>query len=226
MNRGEIIDRVLIALNEATVGPVFWTRAQIARVLNDGLHVMAEELSSIKRTAMVALGAGCRYYRTRGIAQDCMTPYRLWMPSRNRKLVPVTVEQLDGYHKQWGIVTGDPEYWAPMGFDWFSVFPHPTQGGGILRVDYLGWPRSLDHDDDTPEFPESDHETVLLYGVYDGLLKRWGAPEAMAIFAQFMDKLGKGKPRSSVNQLNGRTWQKGQAPSPGFNNGIGWRASR
>jgi hypothetical protein len=217
---------VLIGLNEATTGPVFWSRAQIGDVLTDAVEVMAEELKSIKRTAMVTLASGATYYRTRGIAPDCMVPYRLWIPGRNRKLVSVTVEQLDAFHLEWNTVQGPPEYWAPMGYDWFAVYPHPAQGGGILRVDYLAWPRELAEDDDRPEFPEADHETILLYGVYDGLLKRWGAQEAVAIFAQFLDKIGKGKPRSSVNQLNGRTWQKGQAPNPGFNTGIGWRSSR
>jgi hypothetical protein len=226
VTRGEIIDRILTGLNEATVGPVFWTRAQIAQGVNDGAALLAEELASIKRTALVGLAPGCTYYRTRGIAQDCMAPYRIWIPGRNRKLIPVTVEQLDAFHLEWNTVTGDPEYWAPMGHDWFAVYPHPAQGGGIMKVDYLAWPRELTDDDDRPEFPEADHDSLVLHGVYDGYLKRWAVPEAMTVFAQFADRFSKGKARSGVNQLNGRTWQKSQAPNPGFNHGIGQRASR
>lgn len=223
--RGTLIDRVLTALNDQPVGPVFWTRQQMADVLQDGAEVMAEELASIKRTAFVTLGPGKLYYRTRGIAPDFRVPYRLWLSSNNRKLIPVTVEQLDGYHMQWSTVPGDPEYWAPMGYDWFTIFPHPAQGGGVLRIDYLAWPREMTGDDDRPEFPEADHETITLYGLYDGLLKRWAAPEAVTIFAQFMDKLAVGKPRSGVNQLNGRTWQRQSAESVGLRNGIGWRGN-
>ena len=226
MNRGQIIDRVLTSLNDQTVAPVFWTRAELADVLQDGMEVMAEEIAALKRTAFVGLGSGKLYYRTRGIAKDFRVPYRLWLGSNNRKLIPVTVEQLDAFHQQWSTVTGDPEYWAPMGYDWFTIFPHPAAGGGVLRIDYLAWPRVLGGDDDRPEFPEADHDTLVTYGIYDGLMKRWAAPEAMAVFAQFLEKIGDGKPRSGVNQLNGRTWQRSTTESQGLRNGIGWRDSR
>jgi hypothetical protein len=226
VNRGQIIDRVLTSLNESTIAPVFWTRAELADILQDGMEVMAEEVMALKRSAFVGLGPGKLYYRTRGIAKDFRVPYRLWLSSNNRKLIPVTVEQLDGFHQQWSTVTGDPEYWAPMGYDWFTIFPHPSTGGGVLRIDYLAWPRVLGGDDDKPEFSESDHDTLMTYGIYDGLLKRWAAPEAMAIFAQFLEKLGMAVPKSGVNQLNGRTWQKESAAASGFRNGIGWRDGR
>jgi hypothetical protein len=226
VNRASIIDRVLTSLNDSPVAPVFWTRAELADVIQDGMEIMAEEVMALKRSAFVGLGPGKLYYRTRGIAKDFRVPYRLWLSSNNRKLIAVTVEQLDGFHQQWATVTGDPEYWAPMGYDWFALFPHPAQGGGVLRVDYLAWPRALQGDDDRPELPESDHETLVTYGIYDGLCKRWAAPEAMAIFSQFMEKLGLAKPKSGVNQLNGRTWQKATGDAMGLRNGIGWRDSR
>lgn len=227
MNRGELIDRVLTSLNEQTVAPVFWSREEVADVLQDGMEVMAEEVMALKRSAFVGLGPGKLYYRTRGIATDFRIPYRLWLSSNNRKLIPVTMEQLDGFHMEWSTVPGDPEYWCPMGYDWFALYPHPSVGGGVLRVDYLAWPRELGGDDDKPEFPEADHETLVTYGIFDGLMKRWAAPEAMAIFAQFLGKIGQdSKPRSGVNQLNGRTWQKAQSSSAGFTNGMGWRDNR
>ena len=226
MNRGQIIDRVLTSLNESAIAPVFWTRAELADVVQDGLEVMAEEVMALKRTAYVGLGPGKLYYRTRGIAKDFRVPYRLWFSSTNRKLIPVTVEQLDGFHQQWSTVSGDPEYWAPMGYDWLALYPHPSVGGGVLRIDYLAWPRILAGDDDSPEFPESDHDALVTYGIYDGLLKRWDAQSAAVIFVQFLDKLGLAKPKSGVNQLNGRTWQKSTAEAQGFRSGIGWRDSR
>ncbi len=225
MTKGDLIDRILTGLNEATVGPVFWTRVQIGQIVADGMDVLAEELASIKRTAFVTLGPGKLYYRTRGLHPDFRLPYRMWLASNNRKLVPVTVEELDAFHLQWSTINGDPEYWCPMGLDWFALYPHPSTPGGVLRIDYLAWPREMTNDDDRPEFPDADHESLVLYGVYDGLLKRWAVPEATAIFSQFLDTIGKGKARSGVNQLNGRTWQKGQAPNPGFSAGIGWRGN-
>lgn len=226
MNRGALIDRILTTLNENPVAPVFWSRAEVADVIQDGMEVMAEEVMALKRSAFIGLKPGCLYYRTRGIAKDFRVPYRLWYSATNKKLIPVTVEQLDGFHMQWSTITGDPEYWAPMGYDWFTLYPHPAQGGGVLRVDYLAWPRELGGDDDKPEFPESDHDALVTYGVYDGLLKRWAAPEAMAIFATFLEKIGEAKPKSGVNQLNGRTWQKETGAANGFRSGIGWRDSR
>lgn len=226
MNRGALIDRILTTLNDSPVAPVFWTRAEVADVIQEGMEVMAEEVMALKRSAFLGLKPGSLYYRTRGIAKDFRVPYRLWYSATNKKLIPVTVEQLDGFHMQWSTITGDPEYWAPMGYDWFTLYPHPAQGGGVLRVDYLAWPRELGGDDDKPEFPESDHDALVTYGVYDGLLKRWAAPEAMAIFATFLEKIGEAKPKSGVNQLNGRTWQKETGSANGFRSGIGWRDSR
>lgn len=223
MTRSEIRDRILTGLNESTSSPVFWTTAQMNAVMDEGAEVLAEEAAAIKRTAITTLRPGTLYYTTRGIASDMMAPYRLWLHATNRKLTAVHWSQLDRFHERWQEVTGLPEVWAPVSWDFFALYPHPAEAGGVLRVDYLAWPRALTSDSDRPEFMESDHDALVLYGVYRGLLKRWDAGMANAAFGAFLDRIGKGKSRSGERQLQARTWQQGRQPGAPFRSDVGQR---
>ena len=220
MTRLDIQNRILTALNDSTTAPVFWSTTQIQNVIQDGMEVLAEEAAAIKRTAFVTCKDGTQYYSTRGTAQDMLIPYRLWVPTLSRRLRATTVDQLDAYHETWETVQNDPEFWFPMGWDWFGVWPHPATGGLLLHVDYLAWPRALLDDSDGPEFPESDHDALVLYGVYDGLLKRWDVPQATVLFSLFMEKFGKAVAKSGMRTLQARTWQAEKAPGSGFRSGL------
>lgn len=219
MNRGEIRTRILNALNESASAPVFWTTAQMSQAIADGMDLLAEEAQQVKRTAICALQPGSQYYSTRGIALDLMIPTRIWVPSLNRRLTVTTVGQLDAYHERWQTVTGDPQYWFPMGWDWFGIFPHPSTGGGTMRVDYLAWPRPLLDDGDEPELYGADHDGLVLYGIYEGLLKRWDAQGALIRFVEFLEHYGLARARGGSRQLQARTWQKSSAVGNGLQNG-------
>lgn len=220
MTRSELRTRILNALNDSATSPVFWSSAQINQLIDEGSEILAEELSGIKRTALTALRPGSTYYATRGIAPDLMVPYRVWVPSLNRRLTATTPGQLDAYHERWLTVTGDPEYWFPMGWDWFGIFPHASAGGGVLRVDYLAWPRTLLDDSDEPEFLGADHDALTIYGVYSGLLKRWDIQQAQYVFAMFLEKIGKGKGRAGEKTMQARAWQKTSGSNMGFRSSV------
>lgn len=222
MNRSQIRDRILSGLNDSTSSPVFWSTAQINTVIDEASEVLSEEAAALKRTALTVLRPGTTYYATRGIAPDLMVPVRLWLPSENRRLIATTAGQLDAFHERWETVEGTPQNWFPMAWDWFGVFPHPAEGGGILRVDYLAWQRSLFDDSDSPEFPDADHDGLVLYGIYDGLLKRWDVAQATIIFNQFLEYFGLAQAKSGTRQMQARNWTRESAPAQGVRSGVGW----
>jgi hypothetical protein len=220
MTRSQIRDRILNALNESTSSPVFWTTAQLDAVIGEASEVLAEEAKAIRRTAFVGRQAGAIYYSTRGLAPDVMAITRIWLPDLNKRLTAVSIAELDGQNSTWPEATGDPEYWFPVSWDVFGIYPHPATSGGLLRVDYLAWPRTLLDDDDEPEFREADHDSLVMYGIYDGLLKMWNAPRALELYNRFLDQWQTGRARSGIRETQARTFQRPNAPGQPFQSGV------
>ena len=220
MTRAQIRDRILNALNESTSSPVFWSTAQIDAVIAEASEVLAEEAKAIRRTAFVGRSAGATYYFTRGMAPDVMAVTRIWLPDQSKRLTAVSIAELDAQNSTWGTVTGDPEYWFPVSWDCFGIYPRPAQGGGLLRVDYLAWPRTLLDDDDEPEFREADQDSLVMYGIYDGLMKRWDAPRALQLFNRFMDQWQTGRARNGVRETQARVYQRNNNPGHTARSGV------
>ena len=220
MTRQQIRDRILIALNESTTSPVFWSTAQLDAVIDEASEVLAEEAKAIKRTAFVGRQPGVTYYSTRGIAPDVMAIYRIWLPDLNRRLIAVGISELDKQNETWPTVNGDPEYYFPVSWDCFGVYPHPASGGGTMRIDYFAWPRTLLDDSDEPEFREADHDALVLYGIYDGLMKMWAAPRALEMFNLFLDAWKTGRARAGVREQQSRYYQRPTAPGAPFSSGV------
>ena len=220
MTRAQIRDRILNALNESTSSPVFWSTTQIDAVITEAAEVLAEEAKAIRRTAFVGRLPGAIYYFTRGLAPDVMAITRLWLPDQNTRLTAVSIAELDAQNSTWATATGDPEYWFPVSWDCFGIYPHPTTGGGLLRVDYLAWPRTLLDDDDEPEFREADHDSLVMYGIYDGLMKRWDAPRALELFNRFMDQWQMGRARNGVRETQSRVYQRNTNPGSPTKSGV------
>ena len=220
MTRAQIRDRILQALNESTSAPVFWSTSQLDAVIGEASEVLAEEAKAIRRSAFVARQEGKLYYSTRGLADDVMAITRIWLMDLNRRLIAVSIGGLDAQNELWPTVTGDPEYWFPVSWDVFGIYPHPSIGGGTMRVDYLAWPRTLLDDDDTPEFRDADQEALVLYGIYDGLLKQWNAARAMDLFNRFLESWQVGRARNGVREQQARTYQTPRAPGIPFRSGV------
>ncbi len=223
MTREEIRDRVLDALNVSTTSPVFWSTTEMDRIINEAQEAFAEEALAIHRTVLTALRPGASYYTTRSIAADMMAPYRIWMQDRNRRLTAVSLDNLDRFHEKWLEVSGTPEVWVPISWDWFAVYPHPSVGGGVMRVDYIAWPRDLSHDQDTSELYEADQDCLVLYAVYQGLLKRWDLATATEAYGRFIDRLRLGRAHAGVRALESRNTVVRGAPGTPFKSDIGSR---
>lgn len=207
MNRGEIRARAYHGLNEDPDAPAFWTNAEMNATIDEAAEVLAEEAGAIKRTYLLPLQPGTTYYSLRALGPLVMAPYRLWLHTDNRRLDAVSVADLDARHETWPTVTGDPWAWFPVSWEMFGLFPHPAEGGGILRVDTLDWPRALVDDDDEPEYMEGDHEALAAYAVYDGACKRWDAPTMLAAWSQFLRGWAGAGQRSGVARVQARDFQ-------------------
>lgn len=211
MTRSEIRTRILEALNESASSPVFWSTDQIDEVIDEAQEVLAEEADAIKRSALIPLQNGIQFYSTKTMGSEVMVPYRIWDHTNSRRLDATTMSELDLRHETWITVTGNPECWFPVSWDLFGVYPFPASAGGVLRADCLAWPRSLLDDSDEPEFPESDHDALVIYGVYDGLLKQWDFERAMLMFSGFMNKWAKAKYRAGVGRLESKDFVRNGA---------------
>lgn len=221
MTRGELRDRILMGLNESVSAPVFWSTTQINRLIDEGLELISEEAEAVKRTAFTVMRPGTSYYSTRGIAPDLMMPWRLWFHPTNRRLTATSASELDRDHETWETVTGNPEWWFPMGWDWFGIWPKPTSGGGVLRVDYFAWPRALLDDDDEPELYDDNHESVIFYGVYMGLLKRWDLERALGLWQLFLGGIGDATAKAGIRRQQARTWQSSPFGGTDFRADLG-----
>ena len=220
MTREQIRDRILNALNESTSAPVFWTTTQLDAVIDEASEVLAEEAKAIRRTAFTSRQAGATYYFTRGLASDVMAITRVWLPDESKRLTAVSIAELDRQNDTWPLATGDPEYWFPVSWDCFGIYPHPAQGGGLLRVDYLAWRRALLDDTDEPEFREADQDSLVMYGIYDGLMKRWDVARAVELFNRFIDQWQTGRARNGVRETQSRVFQRPSGPRSSFSSGV------
>ena len=89
-----------------------------------------------------------------------------------------------------------------------------------MKLDYFAWPRTLLDDSDEPEFREADHDAIVLYGVYDGLMKRWDVARAMELFNRFVDAWQVGRARSGVREQQARYFQRPNTPRAPFRSGL------
>ena len=204
MNRSDIRQRILEGLNDSATSPVFWSTTQIDTIIDEAQEVLAEEIRAIRRSVHMPMVDGAAFYSSRALGDDVMSIYRIYLREDARRLTAVTLGELDARNRVWMSVEGDPWNWCPISWDLFAIYPHPATGGGFLEVSYLAWPPSLLDDSDEPEFPEADHDGLVLYGIYDGLMKQWDAAKALNIFALFMERVGKGSARSGMRKTQSR----------------------
>lgn len=218
MTRAEIRQRVLDGLNDPA--GVFVTPTQADQSIDEALEVMAEESGAIRRTAFLALQEGTMLYWLAAIAPDVMAPWRLWLVTEERRLTAVSMRDLDHRHETWPTVNRLPDYWFPVSWDLFGIWPSPSTGGGVLRVDYLAWPRALLDDADEPEVQLSDHDALVEYGVYDGLAKRWDVKPMLEVWSRFGARVGFSRARTGAGRVQARGFRTGQADTQGFTSGV------
>lgn len=216
MNRIEIKNRILNGINDDPDSSVFYTTAQIEALIDEGLEVLAEDTMAINRTAVVPVRQGAFLYYLPWIDPDAMAIRRVWYQNDQSRLTAVTMSQLDGFHQRWLTVTGTPEVWFPVSWDIFGVWPIPATAGDVLRVAYSAWPRALQDDSDEPELPEATQDAVVLYGQYQGILKKWDAEQAGLTLRLLTGHRALAGSRSAIARIASRVWHRTQTPHPQF----------
>ena len=219
MIRSLIRQRIRDGINDPE--GVFFTDDDANDAVEEAMEVMVEETGAIKRTAFLALQPATTFYWLSQIAPDVMSPWRLWFLPNHWRLTAVSMRQLDHLHQTWLDVHKNPEVWFPVSWDLFGIWPSPSEGGGVLRVDYLAWPRVLLDDGDEPEFQLSDTDAIIDYGIYTGLISRWDAVRALQFWGQFNRRIGISRDRTGVGRVQSRAFRAGQADESGFTSGVG-----
>lgn len=205
MTRQEIRDRILVTLNDSTTAPVFWSLQEVNDLITEAQEVLAEEARALRRTAYIPRTPHGQFYTIHGIADDVMVPFRLWLPDKEHRLRPLTMGRIDKQRQRWLDVTGNQaEYWFPVSWDAFGIYPPPTTGGGYLQVDYLAWPPAMLDDDEEPQSPEPDHDMLVLYGVYMGLIRQWDIVRATEMLGRFVAGWLDAQARQDVRRMHAR----------------------
>lgn len=215
MNRGELRDRIHFSLNEDLTDPIFFTVAQVNEVIQEAMEIITEEITDLRKEAFITMEPGRFLYTLGEVAPDVMTIFRVWSENDEDKLDVVTMRELDNSRERWMEVTSDrPDWWFPVSHDCFGIYPGPSAGGGILRVDYIAWPETLEDDFDSPILRETDQDLVIMYGQYDGLIRQWETDRGFDIFSTFSAAFRDQKFKNEVRRFQHMITNRG---SEGFN---------
>src|SRR5262249_17733079 len=183
MTRAELTRRALSALNDA--GAVYWSEREMHGYLADGLEALSEEAPYVSRTFLVPRRRGASVYQLPGVGDDILLPYRVWVPDQQRRLVSISLGELDLAQLYWQTIVGIPWYWLPLSWDQFLIWPAPAEGEGLLEVSCYVWAQPLTDDDDEPELHADLHGALATYAEMLGQMKQW-QPEPLVTVMQEM----------------------------------------
>ncbi len=214
MNRKQLRERILVALNDDPTSPVFFDPDAVNATIDEGLEILSEEAPLLKRSYTLPRRQGQLLYALPGVGERIMSPYRLWLPDLHRRLEPVELTDLDARHEQWMTVSGTPWCWAPVDWRSFVVWPIPAAGGGWLQVDAYVWPEALVDDADEPrDLALSDHEALCVYGEIFGHLLQWDVARAADLYKTFMQRWGSVRSGADLDKMQARDYARSQRSS-------------
>ena len=224
MNRRELRQRVLYRLNDDPNDPTFYTQSAIDDALNEGMEVLAEDVKAWRRTVMVPKADGQQLYDMRAFADDVYAISRVWDTTYEQRLEVISLASLDQFRQRWWEVTSTyQEYWYSLSPYLFGVYPAPATGQGVLRVDYLAWPKIMDDDEEEPELHEADQAALVEYGVYLGLMQQWEPGRASERFKSYLETFTKAVERQGTGRTDSRRWARtgqGGRPAKYFSRGV------
>jgi len=216
MTRSEIQARIFESIGDDPDSPVFFSQAQLNQLVDEALEVLVEDIRAVRRSALIPLKEGVGFIYTQAIDPDFMAPLRVWNHANQMRLTCLSMAELDTLNIRWQQTTGTPELWFPVSWDLFGIYPHPAEASGVLRVDYLAWPRSLLDADDRPEIPEATQDALVLYGQYMGCLKKWDAAAATVPLKALQLHKAVAGARSGISRISVRSFQRPYTPGDKF----------
>lgn len=214
MLRSALKSRILDGINDVPGDPVIFTDDQLSDLIDEGAEIICGESRSIRRSVVIPLRKGTTFYSLPSLADDVMFPYRIWNQTLSSRLAVTSMQELDEFHERWITVQRSPEVWFPVSWDMFGIWPSVAEPGGVLRVDYLAWPRSLLDDMDESELTRPTQDALVLYGRYIGLLKQWDADLALQVFKEFQGQTIFANARSNVLRISHRDFRRSNLDLP------------
>jgi hypothetical protein len=203
MIRGSLRKKVLYLLNENITTPTLMTESQANDVLQEAMELIAEEIRALRQQAILITQPGRFWYTTYEISDCCMSPIRIFSYANEQRLIPLVMQEVDDHYANWMSVQAEtPQWWYPISFDTFGIWPGPSVGGTPLRIDYLAWPEVLHDDNDEPILREIEQDLMILYGQYDGLIRQWDVERAFDIFNKFANAYRDQRFRKEVMRFN------------------------
>jgi hypothetical protein len=209
MTKAEMRDEVHRMLND-TSGTLI-PADEVDDLLQEAQELMAEHGAPVIRRSGVPLQSYRTFYRLSEFAPDAIQPVRLYSTRLLAPLEPISMEELDVRAVNWIATVGPPTAWFPRGWDQFGIYPKPSGDEGLLWIDYLAWPQVMLVEWSVSEFDEEDHETLVAYGWYDGILRSNQLDEIKEAWQSFAGLLKSGYTRRGVLTADrGRRFEAGR----------------
>lgn len=184
MNFGQMQSEVRTRLNESTTA--FYTDADIAAALNEGLAEMADATEFYERVANITLQIDRTWYDLSSILPDTfLSPRRIWNSVGNWWLIPTTVRDLDSKLALWETPHGQPNEYVLRGNWWLGVFPKTATDQSGLRVAYTAIPPDMSNDSDEPGFPREFHFGLVEYALFDCLSQQRETQKALGYWKSY-----------------------------------------
>lgn len=202
MTRGELRRQLYRLIDEDADDPQFLTTPQANQVLDEACDILAEETEALKRRYFLARPPGVLLHSLHAWGTRLMSPYRMYAPAWRRRLQAVTTAELDRRSRVWWVEQGEPQVFCSLSWDTLLIWPAAHSGGEIVEIDLLVWPDALLDDGDRPEWPEADHDGLILWGMYETFLKRWELDRAQVVLAQFMQALERSRGRGGSRRID------------------------
>lgn len=164
MTRDEIFGRVSQNLEDS--GLVHFVQDDLVDSVQDGYEIIALLAQTIERATTVAFVANQTYYNLYNLISDFYRVFAIYNTSTKKWMEPVAYHEIRENSHRWETVKGAPREWAPLGYSHIAIFPKPATTVGSMLIFYKGTAPTLTGSL-APEFPISEHESLVDYGTGD-----------------------------------------------------------
>lgn len=187
MTKAQLISAVVARLEESATTPVFYTEEDIIASLHAGYMELSDAAEWDERYLTVDLLADRPWYDGRTVlGADLLTIGAAFSDSLNRWLVPTAGLELDRADSRWERVPGPPQRVLTNGLWWFSYWPRMGSDLGTVKQYYTALPAALSESVDEPGFPETFHQGLVEFAVYDLLAQEGETQRAMVAWLEYL----------------------------------------
>ena len=181
---GDVIDSVCDRLEESRTGPIFWSRAELLVLLNEGyleLQLITGLLISERTYTMI--GAKQQAVPDGAIAL-------LHVAYTNLAIEKSSIELFDRENANWDAQSGILQKWAPMGLEHWFCDRHPAASIAV-KLTTLDIPTTLT-ESTTIDIEQEYVEALIAYTFHGARFKEAGAElqQAMSAYDEYLSIAG------------------------------------